>query len=323
MAIRVFTGRIRTGVHRFVHAGDGAVGRRVRNFLRLALATTAGRIGLSIVLIHLMLALVGPLLAPYSPTELHLLPDYPEEHQLSPPTSLYWLGTDQFGRDLLSRMMSGARSLIIMSVAGAALGIALGTVVGMGSGYKGGRVDEVVMRVMDGLMSFPSLLLALLVLTTLGARAAPIAWLVPFWHQLLIVVTIGIVFTAPISRVMRSVTLSLKEKEFVQSARLHGEPASYIIFREILPNTLPVLGAEASVRLSYAILLVSSLGFLGLGVQPPSPDWGLMISEGRRFLTVAPWVALVPVVAVGSLVVGVNLLADGIRQARILPKGEA
>ncbi len=190
----------------------------------------------------------------------------------------------------------------------------------MGSGYKGGRVDEVVMRVMDGLMSFPSLLLALLVLTTLGAKAVPMAWLEPFWYQLLIVVTIGIVFMAPISRVMRSVTLSLKEMEFVQSAHLRGESASYIIFREILPNTLPVLGVEASVRLSYAILLVSSLGFLGLGVQPPSPDWGLMISESRRFLMVAPWVALVPMVAVGSLVVGVNLLADGIRQATGLPQ---
>ena len=124
MAVRATTGRTRTGVTRAVGTGVGPVGRGVRSFFRLALATTAGRIGLPIVAIHLTLALVGPWLAPYSPTEFHLLPDYPEEHRLSAPTSLYWLGTDQFGRDLLSRMMSGARSLITMAVAGAALGIA-------------------------------------------------------------------------------------------------------------------------------------------------------------------------------------------------------
>ncbi len=240
--------------------------------------------------------------------------------QLLGPSWQFWLGTDQFGRDLLSRMMSGARSLIGMAVAGAALGIALGTVVGMSGGYKGGRVDQVVMRVMDGLMSFPSLLLALLVLTTLGARAAPVEWLEPIWQELLIMVTIAVVFMPFVARVMRSVTLSLKEKEFVLSARLRGEPAVYIIFREILPNALPVLGVEASVRLSYAILLVSSLGFLGLGVQPPSPDWGLMISDSRGFLVAVPRLALVPAAAIASLVVGVNLLADGIRQATGLPR---
>jgi peptide/nickel transport system permease protein len=204
--------------------------------------------------------------------------------------------------------MTGARSIILVSVAGAALGIGLGTIVGMSSGFKGGRVDEIVMRVMDGLMSFPSLLIALLVLTSLGS------------NQINIVGTIGVVFTPTVSRVMRSITLSLKTQEFVLSARLRGEPTAYIIFREILPNTIPVLAVEASVRLSYAILLASSLGFLGLGVQPPSPDWGLMISESRRFITVAPWVALTPAVAVASLVVGVNLFTDGLRQAQGLPK---
>ena len=320
MAVQVSAGRARTGVTGAIVAAVGPVGRGVRNFLRLALATTVGRIGITIVAIHLTLALIGPWLAPYSPTEFHLLPDYPEEDRLSPPTSDYLLGTDQFGRDLLSRMMSGARSLITMAVAGAALGIALGTVVGMGSGYKGGRVDAVVMRVMDGLMSFPSLLLALLVLTTLGSKAAPVDWLETLWQRLLIVVTIGIVSMPGVSRVTRSVTLSLKEMEFVQSARLRGEQAGYIIFREILPNAMPVLGVEASVRLSYSILLVASLGFLGLGVQPPSPDWGMMISESRGFLVSAPWLALVPAAAIASLVVGVNLLGDGLRQARGLPK---
>ena len=243
------------------------------------------------------------------------------EQHLSPSLQ-YWLGTDQFGRDVLSRVMSGATSIIAISVAGAALGIFAGTFVGMSSAYKGGRIDEIVMRVMDGLMSFPSLLLALLIMTTLAIRPAPAEWIQPFWQQSLIVFTIAVVNLPRVARVMRSATLSVKEMEFVQSARLRGESAPYIIFREILPSTLPILGVEMSVRFSYAILLVASLGFLGMGVQPPSPDWGLMISQNRQFLSQAPWVVLAPAGAVASLVVGVNLLVDGIRQARGLPQKE-
>ncbi|MCZ6789458.1 MAG: ABC transporter permease [Chloroflexi bacterium] len=319
MASPELGGELRTGLPRAVGAGLAAAGRKGRNALRLTLRTTAGRIGLPIVLLHLTLALIGPLLAPYDPIEF-LFRETGELQQLLAPSRQFWLGTDQFGRDVLSRVMSGAMSLIVVSVAGAALGIALGTVVGMSSGYKGGRVDEVVMRVMDGLMSFPSLLLALLVMATLADRPPPVEWLEPYWQKVLIVATIGVVNMPSVARVIRSTTLFLKTQEFVQSARLRGEPASYIIFREILPNTLPILGVEMSVRLSYAILTVSSLGFLGLGIQPPSPDWGLMISQSRPFLVSAPWVALAPMAAVASLVVGINLLADGLRQARGLPQ---
>ena len=307
MVTRVLVGELGEGVRHGVRSGLAATRRRVRNALRLALRTTAGRIGLPIVLLHLTLALIGQWLAPYSATHI---PAPLQEFQLLPPSLQFWLGTDEFGRDVLSRVMSGATSLIVVSVAGSTLGIFLGTVVGMSSGYKGGRVDEVVMRVMDGLMAFPGLLLALLVLTTLGSS------------QVNIVATMGIVTMPSVSRVIRSTTLSLKTLEFVQSARLRRESAPYIIFREILPNTLPVLGVEMSVRLSYAILTVSSLGFLGLGIQPPSSDWGLMISQSRRFLVMAPWVALAPMAAVASLVVGVNLLADGIRQGGRLAREE-
>jgi peptide/nickel transport system permease protein len=307
MTTQTMTDSASAGVLRTGGSRAAAVGRSVGRQFRLALRTPAGRIGLPLVLLHLTLALIGPWLAPYTATEFHV------EHQLEGPSSQFWLGTDQFGRDTLSRVLTGARSIIGISVAGAALGIVLGTIVGMGSGYKGGKTDEVVMRVMDGLMSFPSLLMALLVLTSLGGRDID--------SGVLVVLTIGVVFTAPVARVMRSSTLALKTLEFVQSARMRGEPQTYIIFREILPNALPVLTVEASVRLSYAILMASSLGFLGLGVQPPSPDWGLMISESRRFIQIAPWVALVPAAAVASLVVGVNLLTDGIRQARRLPQG--
>ena len=305
-----------------VRSAGASIRRAVGAFIRLAWATKTGRVGLPIVAVHIVLALIGPFLAPYSATDFNYYASG-ELKQFVGPSWEFWLGSDQFGRDVLSRVMSGATSLIGMSVAGAALGVGAGTAIGMSSAYKGGKADDVVMRVMDGLMSFPSLLLALLVIATLGARTPPVEWLDSLWDETLVIVTIAIVNTPRVARVMRSVTLSIKEAEFVQNAKLRGESSAYIVFQEILPNTLPTLAVEMSVRLSYAVLLVSSLGFLGMGVQPPSPDWGLMISQSRQFLFSAPWVALAPVVAVASLVVGVNLLADGIKQARGLPQRDA
>ena len=310
----------RTNPAQLLQAQAAMFGQRVVLVLRLILRTTSGRIALPILLIHLILATVGVWIAPYSPTDFNYLDEAETQiNQFQGPSLSFLLGTDQFGRDVLSRIMAGATSLIIVSVAGAVLGIALGTAVGMSSGYKGGKVDEIVMRIMDGLMSFPTLLMALLVMATLAARPAPIELMEPYWQKILIVFTIGIVNMPRVARVVRSVALSLKTMEFVQSARLRGEGALYVIFREMLPNTLPILGVEASVRLSYAILTVSSLGFLGLGIQPPSSDWGLMLAQSRQYLTQAPWAALAPAAAIASLVVGVNLLTDGIRQASQLP----
>ncbi|MBU05188.1 MAG: peptide ABC transporter permease [Dehalococcoidales bacterium] len=287
--------------------------RALSNGLKLALMTTAGRVGLSLIVIHLTIAFIGSWLAPYSATGFHL------EHQLEAPSSQFWLGTDQFGRDILSRLMNGAGSIIAISLAGTLLGLALGTSIGLISAYAGGTLDDLIMRVMDGLMSFPTLLLALLVLTM---APPPEEWLPSWlaWNGLNVVLTIAIVFMPWVARVIRSATLPLKSAEFVQNARLRGEGTLYMIFVEILPNIIPVLVVEVSVRLSYAILLASSVGFLGLGIQPPSPDWGLMISEGRMFLVNAPWVALAPAVAISSLVVGVNLFSDGMRQAQKLPR---
>ncbi len=279
--------------------------KRVNNIMHLILRTWSGRIAFPIVLLHLILALFGGWLAPHSPTAM---PESIVAYQNLPPSTQFWFGTDQYGRDVLSRVICGGSSLIATAAAGACIGVILGTIVGMVSGYKGGKMDEFIMRVMDGLMSFPTLLLALLVLFTIGPSRVNIA------------VTIGFVSMPSIARVLRSRTLSLITMEFVQSARLRGESTLYIIFKELLPNVLPILGVETSVRFSYAILSVASLGFLGLGIQPPSPDWGLMISQSRRFLVVAPWVALAPMTAVASLVVSVNLLVDGIRQASGMAK---
>ena len=284
-------------------------GRAARRGLSIVVRTNSGRIGFAIILVHLFLALLGSSLAPYSPTE------FAQEEldiRLTGPSAAHPFGTDHFGRDVLSRVMAGARSIIWISVAGTALGIALGTIVGMSAGYVGGKTDQVIMRAVDVLLAFPSLLLALLVLT-MGAKRFNIdeSWLIIF--------TIGIAFMPVVGRVIRSATLAVKPLEFVQSARLRGEPGYYIIFREILPNIMPVIAVEASIRVSFALLLTASLGFLGLGVQPPTPDWGLMVSESRENLATAPWAALAPALAMASLVVGVNLLADGIRQAQRLP----
>jgi peptide/nickel transport system permease protein len=219
-------------------------------------------------------------------------------------------------------LLSGARSIILISGIGSILGVALGTAIGMTSGYLGGKADEIIMRIADGLMSFPSLLLALLVLSVSDS----LVWLdgisstfATRKESILVIGTMAIVHAPRVARVLRSATLTIKTQEYVDSARLRGESAYYIIFKEILPNALPVLAVEGSVRFSYAILLASSLGFLGLGVEPPSPDWGAMISDSRSILTRAPWVPLAPAAAVASLVVGVNLLTEGIRDAQKLP----
>ena len=190
----------------------------------------------------------------------------------------------------------------------------MGTIVGLTSAYLGGKVDQLLMRIMDVNLAFPGTLLALLVLNMATK------WLTGIDESWIIIVTIGISSFPTNSRVIRSAALAIKPQEFVQSARLRGESVAYIIFREILPNVVPVIGVEASIRISFALLLTASLGFLGLGVQPPTPDWGLMVSESRKHLSTAPWAAVAPALAMASLVVGVNILADGIRQSVQLPK---
>jgi len=252
----------------------------------------AALIGAALVGLHLLLALAGPVLAPYAPTEFH--PD----DTLRAPSTRYWLGTDQFGRDLLSRVIVGARSLLVLAYASTAAGVAVGVALGLVSGYFGGRVDEVLMRVGDGLMSFPSLFLALLIRATLGPSPVNI------------VLGIAVVFTPRVARVIRSVVLDLRTREFVQAAHVRGESDWYIMVRELLPNAVAPIVVEGSIRLSYAILIGASLGFIGVGVPPPTPDWGRMVFEGRSFLANAPWLTLAPAAAISSLVIGTTLLAD-------------
>ena len=311
MAIEELDSQVTTGGANGLLKGAS---QQARRGLSIALRTNSGRIGFAIVAFHLFLAIFGPLLAPYSPT------DFTSENlktRLTGPSIEHLLGTDGFGRDVLSRVVSGARSIIWISFIGTALGITLGTIVGMTSGYIGGKTDQVIMRGVDVFLAFPGLLLALLVINLGVQRIGIDLW--PSKEAWLIIITIGIAFMPANSRVIRSAALAIKPLEFVQSARLRGESSFYIIFREVLPNIIPVVAVEASIRVSFALLLTAGLGFLGRGVQPPTPDWGLMVSENREFLSIAPWAALAPAMAMASLVVGVNLLTDGVREAAQLP----
>ncbi len=199
-----------------------------------------------------------------------------------PPNATYWFGTDEFGRDVLSRLLMGTRLSLTMGVSATLVSLAVGVPMGLAAGYFRGWIDEALMRLADVLMAVPPIMLGLLVL----AVTPPALWKTAL--------AVGFVYIPPIARLARSVTLTLANEEFIQAAKARAESNSYILFREILPNAWPPLIVEASLRVTYAILLGSALSFLGLGAQPPSSDWGLMISEARSFIDRAPWIALAP-----------------------------
>lgn len=242
-----------------------------------------------------LMALVGPYVTPYA-FDAQVIAD-----RLQSPNWAHWCGTDQFGRDVFSRIIAGSRSVFFLGGTGTVLAALFGSIMGLVTGYYGGLIDEAVMRVCDIVMAFPALLLALVFISLSG----------PSMVNLVLIVTI--LYVPIMARVVRSMTLEIKSRAFVEAARIRGESAAYIIFVEIMPNTLPPVFVEMSMRFSYAIFLVASLGFLGLGVQPPSPDWGMQINEARGFLSSAPWVLLCPAGAIAVLVVSTSLLSDGIR----------
>ncbi len=268
---------------------------RAWNKLRFLRSSRLVMASVAILVLFVGFAALADVLAPYSPTEIHLL------EVTQPPSTKYWLGTDDLGRDILSRIIYGTRGILITSVSAALMGVVLGSIVGLFSGYVGGWVDEIIMRVADAWLSLPSILLALLLLATLGGS------------RVSVVLGVGIVYVPEVARVVRSAVLAIKGMEFVKAARLRGESTAYIIFHEILPNIWSPIVVEASIRISYAILLTASFGFLGLGVQEPDPDWGLMVSRARAHIVTAPWMIVAPVTAISMLVVAVSLVADSLQ----------
>ncbi len=252
-------------------------------------------LGLILVLLFLVVALFANVLAPYSPTDQN-----PKE-RLQAPNRVYWLGTDDMGRDILSRILYGARYSLYISVCSVAIACLLGTSLGMVAGYVGGLNDSIIMRVMDVLFAFPAILLALFIVTALGPGAPNT------------ILAIAIVYTPIFARVVRGPTLVVKNGEFVLAAQALGSGHTRILARHILPNvTAPIL-VQVSLALSWVMLTEASLSFLGLGTSPPNPSLGSMLSDSRVLMELAPWTAIFPGVAIMLGVLGFSMLGDGLR----------
>jgi peptide/nickel transport system permease protein len=277
--------------------------RRLRlvSALRSLLGRPVAATGTLIFLLFVVLALIGPLIVPYGLNQ-EIVADARQ-----PPSAQHWFGTDNLGRDVFSRVILGVRDVLSLAGVGTLLAVAIGTSFGLIAGYQGKWLDEILLRFFDSLLALPALLLALLLLGSLGPSPTSV------------MAVIVVVYTPIVTRVVRSVVLSVKSRGFVEAAQVQGESLAYILFREIFPSTLPTLAVEAALRFSYAIFLVASLGFLGVGVQPPSANWGLMVQEAQTNVTQTPWALYFPAAAIAVVVIGVNLMADGLRQVLQAP----
>jgi peptide/nickel transport system permease protein len=267
------------------------------DLLRRLLGTPQGAAGLVIVLLIAAACLAGPALAPIDPEKIDYL------GRFKPPGAAHWLGGDQLGRDVLSRLLVGARSTVPLALAATVIGAAVGAVIGTLSAYLGGRWDEAIMRTVDAVMAVPGLLLALLLVSTLGKGGGNA------------MLAIGVAFAPGMARVTRSVALAARRQDYVAAAIARGEHGSWIVLREMLPNVVAPVVIEGTIRVAFAVMLLATLSFLGLGAQPPASDWGLMVSEARRFLHQAPWMLIAPGAAIGLTAIGFNLLGDGLRDA--------
>jgi len=253
-------------------------------------------IGLVIIGFWVLMAIGGAALRPYDYTDLVSTP-------WTAPSSDFWLGTDRMGRDMFARLAVGARLMLLLPVIAVSLGVVVGTAIGLTTGYFGGLVDDIVMRLMDIVMAFPILMLYLLVIFAIGPSPINVIW------------AIGIGTAPGIARLVRGLTLDLRSREFVAAAQMRGESSWYIMFSEILPNLTGPIVVDACVRVAFAMFTTGFLGFLGLGMPEPTPDWGTMISEGRTWIFTAAWAPLFPMIGISTLVIALNLLADGLRQA--------
>ncbi len=262
--------------------------------MRKSRAAIAGGV---IVAVFVAVAALAPVLAPYEPLRGQL------GERLMQPDGRHWFGTDELGRDVLSRVLYGARISLQIQIAAVGLALVVGTALGVIAGYVGRWPDLLIMRVIDVMMAFPGIFLALAIIAALGTGLGNV------------IIASAIFLVPQFARIVRGSVLTLKEKEFVEAARALGEGDVTIILRYLLPNSLAPIIVQTSLRMATVLLTASGLSFLGLGVQPPSPEWGAMLSNARAYMITAPHVATVPGLAIMVVVLGFNLLGDGLRDA--------
>ena len=265
--------------------------------LRDVMSRPSGAIGLTLVVAHLLLALISPLIVPYDYKTMN------SAMMLTGPEGAHWLGTDHLGRDVFTRVLLGGREALLVTGVATPIAVTWGGFVGIFFGLVGGRIDEVMMRVVDAFLSLPWILKMLVLIVTFGTG---IEVLIP---------TLAFFYGIPVIRIARAATHEVVARDFVSAARARGHGRMTIIRRELLPNVLDTLMVEGAMRWSWMLLAFSSLSFLGFGVSPPTPDWGLMIADARGFMSFAPWGVLGPVIALSSLIIGINLTADALAKA--------
>lgn len=240
-------------------------------------------------------AIVPSILAPYDPNELH------PQDALTPPSSQYWLGTDELGRDIWSRLIHATRVELFIAVAAVGLSLVVGVPIGLVAGTYGGMVDMILMRIQDGLLAFPSILFAILIVSAFGPSA------------LIIILVMAVVYVPRFARLVRASVLIIQHLDYVLASRVAGARTTHIMFRSILPNTLGPIFVQATIGLAFTILTEASLSYLGLGVQPPTPTWGTMLQAAQRYSTLAPWYLLAPGLAIFITVLVFNFLGDQLR----------
>ena len=265
----------------------------IRRRRRLPLSLVVGG---ALVLALVAISALAQWIAPYPYDQMHI------RDRFLPPNLTYLAGTDEYGRDVFSRLLIGSQLSLALGGTATLISMGIGVPLGMLAGYRRGATDELIMRTLDVMLAFPPIMLVLLILAVTPPSLLKTA------------IAIGILAVAPIARVTRSVTLDLMSGEFMEAARARGERLRYMLMRELLPNIWPVLIVEASLRVVFAVLLGAVLSFLGFGVQPPAADWGLMISNGRAFVDTAPWISLAPGIAMSVTVIAISLVGDGLRE---------
>lgn len=254
-------------------------------------------VGGSIVLFYIILAALAPVIAPYDPYEIDLV------NKLQPPSAEHIMGTDDKGRDIFSRILYGSQLSLAVGFVSVFIGALFGIILGIVSGYYGGWVDTIIMRFIDVLLAFPGLLLALAIVSALGPSLINV------------MIAVGVFSVPTFARIVRGSTLSVKKMEYIDAIKVLGASDAKIIFVHILPNIMSPIIVQGTLRLATSILSVAGLSFLGMGAQPPTPEWGAMLSDGRDFLFTAPHIALFPGIAIALIVLGFNLFGDGLRDA--------